>query len=1170
VTENAGQGTDTAEAFFSASLAIISANVENLTLIGGDLAGTGNGLNNVIKGTSGENTLSGDAGNDTLDGGGGDDTLKGGVGNDVYIVDSLADVINEFPGDGTADELRSKTGANIDLTTAALLNIENATLLDGLNLKITGNTLNNVLTGDSGNNTLIGGSGNDTLNGGDGHDELDGGSGNDSMTGGKGNDVYIVDSTADKVTEKAGEGSDGVVASLAAYTLGAEVEMLQFDALAGVATGTGNALNNRMFANNSGNKLDGAGGNDTLFGGSGKDTMIGGIGNDSLQGGGDADLLQGGAGNDVLNGEAGNDTMQGGVGNDQYILDSASDVVTEIAGQGSDTVFVGFSADLSKAAFANIEHASLTSIADGVNLTGNGVANVLEGEIGANTLSGLGGNDNLFGFNGNDTLLGGDGNDTLNGGSGTDSMNGGLGNDVYEYTTGDTITESAGQGTDEVRGQFDIDMSAMANVENGTVTGADQLDIEGNSLNNILTGNTAGNDLEGAAGNDTLNGGDGNDSLDGGSGNDKMVGGKGDDEYVVADSGDLVVESAGQGEDWVFAAISYTLTANVENLTLNTAGNASGTGNTLDNEIEGLGGKNTLDGGAGNDTLFGGGGIDSLLGGAGNDELDGEAGDDTMKGGLGDDTYVVDAVGDVVTEVAAQGKDLIKTTLTSFDLTTKGANVEGLTYTGSADAILTGNTLDNTIQGGSGNDTIDGKTGNDSLKGGSGNDTLTGGNGNDTLNGESGDNELFGGKGNDTYVLLLSSFINNLVWEDAGEGTDTVETDQDLGGLVDEVENLKLLGTDDLIGIGNHHANVITGNSGNNLLTGEAGTDTIIGGDGNDTYTVDESGDKIVETATGGADDIVNSFATTYTLSDHIEQLIFDLSLLNVTGTGGATDNAITGTLGTDLLDGAAGDDQLAGLDGNDTLFGGFGRDYIEGNEGNDAIFGGGDGDNLSGGDGDDTIDGGAGNDEMTGGAGNDTLIGGAGNDEYIVIDSGDKVQEAAGSGNDLVGAGISLIIPDNVEDAYLIVSGLTVDGNSLDNAMFGTDGADTMNGGVGNDVLEGGLGVDKLSGGTGNDQFRYELDFLADLATLGGDVITGFEVGKDTIDLYDLFADFGIASANPIGEGFLELQVIGGNTNIRFDSDGGADSFVTLATLQGVTTASIADIIHPQPDQIL
>ena len=204
----------------------------------------------------------------------------------------------------------------------------------------------------------------------------------------------------------------------------------------------------------------------------------------------------------------------------------------------------------------------------------------------------------------------------------------------------------------------------------------------------------------------------------------------------------------------------------------------------------------------------------------------------------------------------------------------------------------------------------------------------------------------------------------------------------------------------------------------------------------------------------------------------------------------------------------------------------------------------------------------------MVGGAGKDTLIGGAGNDEYYV-DSDDEIQEAPNSGNDLISPNFSLMMPDNIEDAYLAVSGLTVTGNILDNAMFGTDGADTMNGGVGNDVIEGSLGVDALNGGAGNDRFRYELDDLSDLALLGGDTITAFEVGKDTIDLYHLFADFGIASADPIGEGFLELQVIGGNTNIRFDSNGGADSFVTLATLQGVTTATLADIIYPQPDLV-
>src|SRR6185436_20576234 len=52
---------------------------------------------------------------------------------------------------------------------------------------------------------------------------------------------------------------------------------------------------------------------------------------------------------------------------------------------------------------------------------------------------------------------------------------------------------------------------------------------------------------------------------------------------------------------------------------------------------------NTLTGTASNDTLF------SL---GGNDTLNGGIGADTMVGGAGDDTFVVDNVGDVVTEDA--------------------------------------------------------------------------------------------------------------------------------------------------------------------------------------------------------------------------------------------------------------------------------------------------------------------------------------------------------------------------------------------------------------------------------------------------------------------------------------------------------------------------------------
>ena len=186
--------------------------------------------------------------------------------------------------------------------------------------------------------------------------------------------------------------------------------------------------------------------------------------------------------------------------------------------------------------------------------------------------------------------------------------------------------------------------------------------LTGTAGNDVLTGGAGHDQLFGLAGNDTLQGGLGNDLLDGGTGTDTMQGGTGNDTYVVDVTGDVVTEMANEGIDTVQSNVTYTLGANVENLTLTGTAAISGTGNALDNIITGNGANNTLSGGAGND------------------RLDGALGSDTMIGGTGDDTYVVNQAGDAITESLNQGTDTVESAITF----TLGSNVENLLLTGTA------------------------------------------------------------------------------------------------------------------------------------------------------------------------------------------------------------------------------------------------------------------------------------------------------------------------------------------------------------------------------------------------------------------------------------------------------------------------------------------------------
>ena len=233
----------------------------------------------------------------------------------------------------------------------------------------------------------------------------------------------------------------------------------------------------------------------------------------------------------------------------------------------------------------------------------------LVGTVGNDILTGGRGDDTLSGLAGNDTLIGGEGHDLLDGGTGTDTMQGGTGDDRYLVNvSGDVVTELANEGTDTV--QSTISYTLGAHVESLTLTGTANLTGTGNELDNILTGNS---------GNNTLTGGAGDDRLEGGLGHDTMAGGDGNDTYVVDAVGDQVSESSNRGLDTIESSISYTLSGNVEQLTLTGVGTINGTGNSVANVLTGNSANNVLSGANGADTLRGGLGNDTMNGGSGND-----------------------------------------------------------------------------------------------------------------------------------------------------------------------------------------------------------------------------------------------------------------------------------------------------------------------------------------------------------------------------------------------------------------------------------------------------------------------------------------------------------------------------------------------------------------------
>jgi T5SS/PEP-CTERM-associated repeat protein len=185
--------------------------------------------------------------------------------------------------------------------------------------------------------------------------------------------------------------------------------------------------------------------------------------------------LTGTAGNDTLiSSFTGVDTMIGGLGNDTYFVNNSSDVVTEAAGGGTDTVFASVNYSLS--AGTAIEFLRANSAA-GVKLTGNEFSHTIVGGAG------------------NDTLIGGVGNDVLNGGAGNDTLTGGGGSNVFQFS-------AAGFGHDIITDFNPLvggDKLGIVGLGITAATFASSVTIAASGVNTLITIGTSSIQLNGVA-----------------------------------------------------------------------------------------------------------------------------------------------------------------------------------------------------------------------------------------------------------------------------------------------------------------------------------------------------------------------------------------------------------------------------------------------------------------------------------------------------------------------------------------------------------------------------------------------------------------------------------------------------------------------------------------------
>ena len=716
-------------------------------------------------------------------------------------------------------------------------------------------------------------------------DTLAGGAGSDSIVGRIAGFDYDYASYADA----AGAVSVNLQTGRAFETGGA------VDTLVGIGGIIGSDFGDSILGNANNNILSGGAGNDTLTGGAGGYDVF-----DAGDGTGDlvyfegaaisvtfisygtttrADVTRGGTdigfvtNAEILQATAGNDTAQ--------VWSTGTDSPILFDGAGGDDIIQVSSFSALPLFFVDYRSGTAASGVT-VDLTaGFG----LDRYGGTDSLIGV---TNVGGSNLADTLLGSDADNIFRLYEGNDLVNGGNGVDMVDYSGAGDVVIYLGLGRSWV--DWVGESATLISIENARGGDGDDT-INGSDGDNLLIGGAGDDYLSGDLGNDTVDYSSATTAVtvdleariayDGLGGTDELNSPYYNEAFIGSSFNDsigsiFIVDYVG----WEFSESFYGIAG--------------------DDTISGAGGHDWLDGGSGADSLSGGEGDDTLYMGATVGMFPGPTvSTDTLQGGAGNDLFIATPSTSLVID-GGTGNDTIEWPASMGPIFPMGfaedpdasgkdaplsmgppgpfANVTGieaLNLTGTGQSLQLSVAIIEAMS----------STGSLAIYG---NGTITFTDTGWSQGPISGDMITFA---NSTISITTSQSLMVI-----GAGPGPTDNNDMLSGSNSANQLYGLAGNDSLSGLG-----------GNDTIDGGIGADCMDGGNGNDFFYVDNALDLVLEAGGGGSDTV--STSVSFTMPNHVEQIMIAAGVTGITITGSSGADIIIGNGLANNFNGGAGDD---------------------------------------------------------------------------------------------------------------------------------------------------------------------------------------------------------------------------------------------------------------------